>query len=748
MTTAITEAERCYLPLLRASTLGSSRSSSVGSANRDKPFAGERSNFGSTRTFPTRIAAVTHPKYQSAWNSRGMSMAVPHLAPHASAPQRLPRHNRGKRELDAFRFAENGEYVQTKFNLSSLKEVHARDLIAIDDSEIRRSGPVILPRKECIIVSISHVKAIILSDQLLLLDAHRPLVRAFAEFLRAHLKSTFPLRNQFRHTWSQGGGGAGFGLVGLHDESPSANSSGAYDPTIPGLNNVNGNMGFINTNLGASNLSAPGSVDPISKANSYPDKNPASDVEMRRQAYNDFMNYDLESEYDASPLASDSGTLSGSAKERTTRMQDFGSTYQGASVSAQEDVLPPSSSPVPNQMADTSTPITGASPPLHSDPAVLNTPLSPNAGFEGPSNFISSASAYSLTPAAAAVATSASAPTAGGGVYPDALSTGTTAFEFRVLEGILRAVSDKYDRRLRCYAPVISTLLQELTAGTSVGSAIPRLLPLKNSLHSFERAADEILAVLTGLIHSNEDMLELFITEKKRRHGQLPPVEAHQECELLLETFHREFSQIRLEAQHLRKKIMATEDLVRITMDAYRNRMIMVQAYMAMLSTGLSTGALVASIFGMNLHTGLEQSPVAFYAVASTTVILASSVYILVYRQFLHQPRLKHIAVSGRLGTGEELALLKAGMDDLGDIQDMLLQLTQNKDQISRAEFRRFVREASGRACPEHTLNLIFKLYGVRPRGGTVEDEYVPQDRMYQFLCDYPSARWTGRSPI
>lgn len=323
---------------------------------------------------------------------------------------------------------------------------------------------------------------------------------------------------------------------------------------------------------------------------------------------------------------------------------------------------------------------------------------------------------------------------------------GTSAFEFRVLEGILRAVADKYDRRLRCYTPVITTLLDDLTTGAGEQSgAIPRLLPLKNALYSFERVSTELLSVLEGLLRSNEDMLELFLTEKRKRHGQLPPLEAHQDCELFLEQYHREISQFKLEAQHLRKKILATEDLVRITMDSYRNRMIMVQAHMSLLSAGFAAGTVITGTFGMNLHSGLEHHPSAFGVVAGMSVVTVCSIYAFVYRRFLFRPLVKLFAASRQSGTLAEMARLRSHMEDLGDVQDVVLQLTYGKAFITREEFTRFLREASGKNISPAFVNTVFKLYGVKTAGG---DVLLAQEELQQFLCDFPSQRWTGRSEM
>jgi hypothetical protein len=58
------------------------------------------------------------------------------------------------------------------------------------------------------------------------------------------------------------------------------------------------------------------------------------------------------------------------------------------------------------------------------------------------------------------------------------------------------SVSDKYDRRLMCFSPVISRLLSELTTQDEWGqkvAVVNRLLPIKNALSSAERVCQELL---------------------------------------------------------------------------------------------------------------------------------------------------------------------------------------------------------------------------------------------------------------
>lgn len=82
--------------------------------------------------------------------------------------------------------------------------------------------------------------------------------------------------------------------------------------------------------------------------------------------------------------------------------------------------------------------------------------------------------------------------------------------------------------------------------------SIRRLIPLKNSLSAFESHTNELLKCLQETLGSDEDMLEMLLTEKRRLKGQLPPPQKHQEVELILETYHREIAELNNEAYVLR----------------------------------------------------------------------------------------------------------------------------------------------------------------------------------------------------
>ena len=75
-----------------------------------------------------------------------------------------------------------------------------------------------------------------------------------------------------------------------------------------------------------------------------------------------------------------------------------------------------------------------------------------------------------------------------------------TSFELLLLENILDTVSEKYERRLRCYSTVTRELLAELQAKNPSEETLHRLLPISNQLDSFERANNRLLDSLIMLL--------------------------------------------------------------------------------------------------------------------------------------------------------------------------------------------------------------------------------------------------------
>ncbi len=67
---------------------------------------------------------------------------------------------------------------------------------------------------------------------------------------------------------------------------------------------------------------------------------------------------------------------------------------------------------------------------------------------------------------------------------------------------------------------------------------------------------------------------------------------------------------------HVRGCAQATQELLTISLDNHRNRLIQMNVTLAMLSCGVAMSTTITSMFGMNLNSGLENHPSAFFMVS------------------------------------------------------------------------------------------------------------------------------------
>lgn len=307
-------------------------------------------------------------------------------------------------------------------------------------------------------------------------------------------------------------------------------------------------------------------------------------------------------------------------------------------------------------------------------------------------------------------------------------------FEFRVLEAILSFAVAKYARRIQLYEPVVTDLLKRMIVdATQIEyQALQRLLPISNSLSSFERSTNEVINVLKDLLNNNDDMLEMSLTEKFKRSGELPPMKQHEECELLLESYLREISHVNRRAFALRKQIQTSQDILNISMSSYRNQITKVNVQMAFATVGLSVGTVGAGLFGMNLLTGLEQHPQAFLIVTSGCLGLAGLVYLRLSRLALPQ-NVPKVTLDQRK--------LDRFLNKLAecDIQDIVLHRIGIEEVLTKEEFSKVLQEATGRKIDSEEVDLVFRVFDAN------HDNALTRTDLVKLLCDVHN-RFTSRT--
>lgn len=117
----------------------------------------------------------------------------------------------------------------------------------------------------------------------------------------------------------------------------------------------------------------------------------------------------------------------------------------------------------------------------------------------------------------------------------------------------------------------------------------------------------------------------MFLTAKKS--GSPRTVSDHEEIELLLETYLKQVEEIGNRATTLLSNMRSTEEISNIILDANRNALLIFELKLTMGTLGVSAGALLASLFGMNLHSFFEEDPYAFGVVSGTAVAMVGLIF-------------------------------------------------------------------------------------------------------------------------
>ena len=186
----------------------------------------------------------------------------------------------------------------------------------------------------------------------------------------------------------------------------------------------------------------------------------------------------------------------------------------------------------------------------------------------------------------------------------------STPFEIDMVEQIVREVCTMYSRRIRLYEPIVNSLMDRVTNEAFSPSGLHKLVPVKDSLQHFEMNVKGALHCITELLENDDDMIGLLLSEKAvaRSENREVPHELHENVEMLLEEYARQLNSTLLEIDYMLSRVQSKQDMVALSLDAYRNRMIRMNLYLTIGGISLAFGTAVAGFFGMNVINGYESS--------------------------------------------------------------------------------------------------------------------------------------------
>lgn len=205
---------------------------------------------------------------------------------------------------------------------------------------------------------------------------------------------------------------------------------------------------------------------------------------------------------------------------------------------------------------------------------------------------------------------------------------GNLPFELRALEAVLIEVTESLDAMLKEMTPRMLELLHDLTVVQSTAN-LSALVSANDSLSSFDARVQSLRHALSELLNNDEDLAGLFLTERRATQD-------HGEAEELVENYLMQVEETSERIAELQTRFRNVMSYIQIHFDSQRNRLMRMSLVVSLGALSASTTATGAGLFGMNLMSGLESNPHAFYAVSgsllSVGALLFSGSYML-YRR-------------------------------------------------------------------------------------------------------------------
>lgn len=301
-----------------------------------------------------------------------------------------------------------------------------------------------------------------------------------------------------------------------------------------------------------------------------------------------------------------------------------------------------------------------------------------------------------------------------------------TQFEVNMVEEIVREVCTMYSRRIHLYAPIVNSLMERVTHESVLPeSSLHRLVPLKDSLQRFEMNVKGALRCLTDLLSNDQDMVDLLLTEKAdaKAENRTVPLELHGTVEMMLEEYARQLTSTLLEIDYMLSRVQSKQDMVALTMDANRNRMIRMNLNLTIGGISLAFATTVAGFFGMNITSGYETMPYAFNGIVAGSLLLGGGFmggcYSHLYGPHARWKTKQHV---------QSIEIMNRALGDMAALDYSLELMLEGEDDIkwTKEKFMQKVYESEPESIRDSEIDFLFGLLDYT-KNGVIDKDDFPQ---------------------
>lgn len=199
-------------------------------------------------------------------------------------------------------------------------------------------------------------------------------------------------------------------------------------------------------------------------------------------------------------------------------------------------------------------------------------------------------------------------------------------FEFKALEGILIYIVSNLNMEMKVHNTVLQNIITGLEDSIDRNKLRYLLIELKK-IHQFHRKITLIKNCLEDLLENDDELNDLYITEKFNSEGDGQPRQGtnHEEIEMLLENYYQTIDEIVQIVENLKNQIKTTEDLINVVLDSNRNQLMLLGLKFSTGLLSMGVALYVSALYGMNLENFIEEIDGGFevVTVVSTIALIA-----------------------------------------------------------------------------------------------------------------------------
>jgi magnesium transporter len=137
------------------------------------------------------------------------------------------------------------------------------------------------------------------------------------------------------------------------------------------------------------------------------------------------------------------------------------------------------------------------------------------------------------------------------------------------------------------------------------------LLEAKRTVDDCLYSGRAFQAALSAVLGEDEDLAAMYLSDTfdNKAHA----TKDHQAAELLLEYYERRLDEVNESSQRLASLLSDVDDNISLTLASTRVKLQNLELQTAITTLALGAGTALFGLYGMNLESGLEESPTAFF---------------------------------------------------------------------------------------------------------------------------------------